>query len=193
LEGTYSERQLDKAKQIINIDSSQSFTKRMLVLQWFLFENSDMANVFNKMIDNVENQQNPNGLYKRLKIYETIGALANNYDEEVTKGSKSARTDLYKMAKEGIIFRSDGKNKKLTDLGHLCGHFIYFKVLEGLIGIKRLWEIIKTDLTKKELQDVDPNITIQDLESWFIIERESGGYVFTREFNDFIHFFEAHP
>ncbi|KKM83596.1 hypothetical protein LCGC14_1307800, partial [marine sediment metagenome] len=59
--------------------------------------------------------------------------------------------------------------------------------------IQNLWKIVKSDLTKQNLQNIDPKITIEDLTNWYIIEEVENNYIFHERFVELIEFLRIHP
>ena len=83
-----------------------------------------------------------NGLIQKLSIESNIGFLKDDW------GKDNIRAEMGKLAKEGVLIRKDIKNYVITNLGKECAKFIYFKILESLIGIQKLWKLILLGSTK---------------------------------------------
>lgn len=182
-----TESDLKIVKQIIDIERIQTFSKKMLLLQWFFFQDPKYYESDSQMYKNALDREFKDGLIQKLSIELNIGLLKDDW------GKENARTEMRKLAKDGILIRKDFKNYVISQLGKECAKFIYFKILENLISIQKLWKLIKLDLTKHNLQNIDPKITIEDLENWFIIRKINDKFTFHKKFTEFIEFLKNHP
>ena len=181
------EEVLKLIEQIVDIERIQTFSKKMLLLQWFFFESPKYYKSDSQMYKNALDADLKDGLIQRLSIELNIGLLKDDW------GKDNARTEMGKLAKDGILIRKDIKNYKITELGRECAKLIYFKILESLIGIQNLWKIIKSDLTKQNLLNIAPRMTIEELINWFIIKKVDNQYIFHKGFTELIDFLKNHP
>lgn len=178
---------LEEIESIINIDRLQKFSKKMLLLQWYFYQDNEDFQSDQKMYNNALRHDIDNGLMQRFSIEKNLGLLKDDW------GKESARSEMRKMAKQGILIKKDMKNYVITKLGEICSNFLYFKILESLLGVKNIWKLIKSDVTKIGLRNIDPNITINDLENWFVIEKQDEQFKLTQKFITLIDFLRAHP
>ena len=148
------EEVLKLIEQIVDIERIQTFSKKMLLLQWFFFDDPKFYKIDAQMYKNALDADLKDGLIQRFSIEFNIGLLKDDW------GKDNVRTEMAKLTKDGILIRKDIKNYKITELGRECAKFIYFKILESLVNIQNLWKIVKSDLTKQNLQNIDPKITI---------------------------------
>jgi len=176
-----------KIESIIDIGRVQTFSKKMLLLQWFFYQGDNEFQTDQKMYDNALLRDVDGGLIQRFLIEKNIGLNKKEW------GKINARSEMKKLAEQGITVRKDMRNYVITETGEICALFLYFKILESVLGMENIWNLIKADLTKLNLQNIEPKITIEDLENWFIIEKVDKQFKFTTKFIQLIEFLRNHP
>ncbi|MGQ4876213.1 MAG: hypothetical protein ACP6IY_19265 [Promethearchaeia archaeon] len=190
----YNKDELKVIEHIIDVDKRQSFTKKMIILQWYFYEGIDDFSDDAKMFRNALRESEENGLIRRFNIANSkIGFFVKHFESDDRTGEKSARTEINKMIKDKIIFKKDWKNKRLTKIGKLCAKFLYFKLLEEKISVNGIWQLINIKLEEKNLSFIETDLSIKDLINWFIIKECKGGYCFTDKFLELIEFLKDHP
>ena len=97
------EQLLKSIEQIIYVDRIQTFSKKMLLLQWFFFDDPDYYKSDAQMYENALKPEVKDGLISRFSIEFNIGMLKDDW------GKDNARTEMGKLAKESIFIRKDIK------------------------------------------------------------------------------------
>lgn len=187
-EDIYAE-ELKVFEQEIDIERFQIFSKKTLLLQWYFNQEltAESYESDSHMYHNALDEDLKNGLIQGFSIELNIGYFKDYW------GKDRARSEMIKLAKDGFLIRKDIKNYSITPLGEVCPKFIYFKFLEEIIGVQKLWKLMKLDLTKDNLQNIDPKITIEDLESRFIVIKGKNKFTFHAKFEELIEFIKNPP
>ena len=73
------QRILDGIESIINVDRLQTFSKKMLILQWYFYQGSEDFQLDQKMYDNALKREIENGLIQRFSIEKNLGLLKDDW------------------------------------------------------------------------------------------------------------------
>ena len=123
------ENLLKKITKLIDVERIQTFSKKMLLLQWFLYRGDETYQSYELWLKIALDNNMEDGLIQRFSIETNLGLLKDKW------GKVNARQEMGKLGKEGIFIRKDMNNYIITEIGLICAKFIYFKILESLMGM----------------------------------------------------------
>ncbi|QEE16816.1 hypothetical protein DSAG12_02646 [Promethearchaeum syntrophicum] len=188
---------ISQIEHLINFDREKEILQRLLLLQWWLLGKDVIEYDVSTIADLVSDLNNPDCLVHKfessIKSYSYTDKF-NIISNGKIKGHTSLRDFPRKWAENEVILIKKGKNYHLTELGKICGNYIFYKLLIAEISKKDLINFIRLEGNlQSQIYDHHDNADLIRMQIIQDTKTDSNKYDYTPKFSELITFLQNFP
>ena len=193
----YGIEKISLIENLIDFNREKEILQRLLLFQWWLLGEEVINYDLSTLVSLVADTNDPDCLFHKFRTSIQNYSYTDKFNiipEGKIKGHSSLRDFPRKWAEQDIILTKVGKNYRLTELGRICGNYIFFKILIGEISKKDLLNLIQ--LEGNSYAKIFDEFDISDLIRLNIVQNKknkSGNYNYTQNFIELIEFLHNFP